>query len=72
MRDTDPEFQKMYEAHLMALTPEERLVMCCSMFETAQKLAEASFPPGIDERTRRRLLVERFYGKELAAKVYPT
>ena len=61
----------MYEARLMALTPAERMEMCGSMLETARILAEASFPPGIDDTERRRRLCEHFYGEELAQKAFP-
>ena len=71
MRDTTPEFERMYEAQLMALTPAERMRMCASMLETARILAEASFPRGLDETERRRRLCEHFYGKDLAEKAFP-
>lgn len=71
MRDTTPEFERLYEARLMALTPAERMEMCSSMFETARALAEASLPPGLEPTERRRRLCEHFYGKDLAEKAFP-
>lgn len=71
MRDTTPEFQRLFEERLMAMSPGQRMQMAASMFETARALVEASFPCGLDEAERRRRLCEHFYGKDLAEKAFP-
>ena len=66
MQDTSIEIQKKYHNLLMAKTGEERFLMGISMFETARELALASFPKNIDEQEKRKLLVKRLYGNEVA------
>lgn len=66
MDDTAPEFRALVRARLAALTPQQRVVMCADMFESARSLVEASLPADTDARTRRRIVCERFYGAELA------
>lgn len=65
MDDTSPEFRALVRRRLAALAPEERVLMCADMFGSARTLVEASIPPGVDARTRRRIVCERFYGAEL-------
>lgn len=71
MRDTTPEVSEMLAVRYRLLTPAERLRMCSEMFDAARMLVEASLPPGLLERERRRRICERFYGADFAAKVYP-
>ncbi|MGI9303047.1 MAG: hypothetical protein ACR2RB_10105 [Gammaproteobacteria bacterium] len=70
MKDTSPEIRKFVHDRYMAMTGEERFLIGAEMFDTARCIVQASFPPGISELERRKLLCERFYGKELAAKVF--
>jgi len=70
MNDTSPEFQKLFEAGMNALTPQERVRMCADMFDTARALVEASPPRGLDPIERRRRICRRFYG-DLADKAFP-
>ena len=44
--------------------------MCTEMFDSARLLVEASLPPGLDDRAKRKLICERFYGA-LAERVFP-
>ena len=53
------------------LTPAERVRISTEMFELARLLFEASLPAGLDDRTRRKLICERFYGARLAERVFP-
>ena len=53
------------------LTGAERLLMALQMFETAQKIVLSSLSPGLDETGRRRELVRRFYGDEMAQRAFP-
>jgi hypothetical protein len=65
MNDTPPEIARMVRDKLMARSGEERFVMGAQMFESARQMVEASLPPGLSERERRRQLFKRFYGKEI-------
>jgi hypothetical protein len=70
MNDTSPEIAAMVHAHLMAKTVEERFLMGIRMHEAARRMVMASFPPGISDEQRKKLLFERFNGCESFA-VYP-
>ncbi|MCK4312466.1 MAG: hypothetical protein KAW88_07010 [Candidatus Cloacimonetes bacterium] len=48
----------------MNKTGEERFLMGISMFQTARELVLASFPKDISDKQKKKLLLERFYGKE--------
>jgi hypothetical protein len=65
MNDTTPEIAAMVHARLMAKTGEERFLMGIRMHEAARRMVMASFPPGISDEQRKRLLFERFYGGEM-------
>lgn len=69
MQDTTPEFRRLMEERFARMAPEERVLACAEMFDTARALAEASLPEGLDPVERRFRLCERFYG-ELAARAY--
>ena len=64
MNDTSPEIAAMVHARLMAKTGEERFLMGIRMHEAARRMVMASFPPGISDEQRKKLLFERFYGGE--------
>lgn len=70
MRDTSPEVERMVRERYLAMSPEERLVIGCQMFETARTIVLASFPPKLTPEEVRRRLCERFYGTQLAAIAY--
>ena len=72
MDDTSPKIKALLRERYMALSGEERVIMGAEMFETARAMALASFPKGLSEQEIRRRLCERFYGTELARKVYGT
>jgi hypothetical protein len=65
MNDTPPEIAALMRKMLMARSGAERVLMGCEMFDTARALALASFPPGLPDIEVKRLLCERFYGKEV-------
>jgi hypothetical protein len=67
MNDTSPEIAAMVHARLMAKTGEERFIMGIRMHEAARRMVMASFPPGISDEQRKKLLFERFYGRELSS-----
>ena len=62
MNDTSPEIAAMVHARLMAKTGEERFLMSIGMHEAARRMVMASFPPGISDEQRKKLLFDRFYG----------
>ena len=70
MRDTTAQFRELLAERYRALSPEERVRMCTEMFDSARLLVEASLPPGLDDRAKRKLICERFYGA-LAERVFP-
>ncbi|OGA45886.1 MAG: hypothetical protein A3F74_05565 [Betaproteobacteria bacterium RIFCSPLOWO2_12_FULL_62_58] len=70
MQDTTPEFRKLVQEGFARMTPEQRVLACTGMFDTARALVEASLPGGLDPVERRFRLCERFYG-DLAARAYP-
>ena len=70
MQDTTPEFRKLVQERFARMTPEERVLACTGMFDTARALVEASLPGGLDPMERRFRICERFYG-DLAARAYP-
>lgn len=70
MKDTSPEIERMVRERYLAMSPEERFLIGCQMFETARTIVLASFPPGLSAEEVRRRLCERFYGARVAAAVY--
>ena len=72
MNDTSPEIASMVHARLLAKTGEERFLMGIRMHEAARRMVMASFPPGISDEQRRKLLFERFYGRDQRNGAYST
>jgi len=70
MQDTTPEFRRLMQERFARMTPQERVLACVGMFDTARVLVEASLPEGLDPMERRFRICERFYGG-LAARAYP-
>ena len=71
MHDTSPAMEALLTARFAAMTGAERLLMALQMFETAPKIVLSSPSPGLDETGRRRELVRRFYGDEMAQRAFP-
>ena len=70
MKDTSPEIAELMRQKIMALSPEERLLMGSRMFDVARAMAIASFPPGLNEIELKRRLCERFYGDEVSVEAF--
>ncbi len=70
MSDTAPEIDEMLQQRFQAMSGSERALMALQMFETAQRIVLSSLPASLSERERRRELCRRFYGEELAARVF--
>lgn len=47
------------------MTPEERMRIASSMFDTARAIVESSLPPNLSRRERRLAYARRMYGTEL-------
>ena len=61
MMDTTPEAEKLWRELWAAQPPERRLECALKMFDTAKAIVLSSFPPGLSERERKKMLLERFY-----------
>jgi hypothetical protein len=70
MRDTTAEFGRLVEQGYARMTPQDRVLICTEMFDTALALASASMPAGLDPAELRFRLCERLYG-DLAARAFP-
>ena len=70
MTDTSPAIEALLSERYAAMSGTERALMALQMFETAQHIVLSSLPEGSGELDRRRALCRRFYGEELARKVY--
>ena len=64
-RDTSPEIERMVLEHYRQMTPEERMKIASSMFETARVIVDSSLPRTLTGRDRRLAIARRFYGDEL-------
>lgn len=70
MNDTPRAVEERYQAMLMQRTGEERLIMGCTMRDTARAFVEASLreqDPQATEAAIRKGLFLRFYGHEFDA-----
>ena len=71
MKDTSKTVEEMYRAKLLALPPEERIRMCCRMFQTAKTLLAASIREKLgkdaDLVAFRQEMFRRLYGREFDA-----
>ncbi len=65
-RDTAPDMQARYRDLLMALSPEERLVMCTRMWSDARALVEAGLAdePNPEGHSLRARIFLRMYGRD--------
>lgn len=70
MHDTSPEMAQYVRDLFMAMDGERRFRIGAEMFDTARAIVIASFPAGLSEREKRRLLCRRLYGA-LAEQAYP-
>ena len=65
MNDTSPKVAAMVAEHYRKMTPEERMRIASSMFDTARAIVESSLPPNLSRRERRLAYAKRMYGNEL-------
>ena len=65
MNDTSPEFEVMINERYRTMTPDERVRIAASMYDTACAIVLSSLPPGLNRRARRLAFARRFYDGEL-------
>jgi len=65
MSNTSPEMEEMVAEHCRRMTPEVRLRIAASMFETARVIVESSLPATLTGRERRPAFARRMYGDKL-------
>lgn len=70
MNDTTPEVARWLRRRYARLSGAERLAIGAQMFDTARTLVLASLPKDMEPEEARRSLCERFYGKEIASRVF--
>ena len=65
MNDTSPKVAAMVAERHRQMTPDERIRIASSMFDTARAIVESSLPPSLSRRERRLAYAKRMYGDEL-------
>ena len=65
MSDTSPQMEALMRERYRQMTPDERVRIAASMFETARAIVLSSLPPDLDRKQKRLALARRFYGNEL-------
>ncbi len=67
-KDTSPEMAQKYKDLIMALSPGQRLLMGCEMFDTAKALMEAglAIEPNPKNLSLRIRLFHRLYGRDFS------
>ena len=65
MSDTSPEFEAMVNERYRRMSPDERVRIAASMYDTACAIVLSSLPPGLSRRERRLAFAKRFYEGEL-------
>lgn len=65
MSDTSSKIEAMINERYRQMTPDERVRIAASMFDTARAVVLSSLPPGLSRRERRLAVARRFYGDEL-------
>jgi hypothetical protein len=65
MNDTSAAVGQLVANHHRDMTPEERLRVAASLYETARTIVDASLPQDLTREERRLAIARRFYGDEL-------
>jgi hypothetical protein len=65
MNDTSDAVERLVSERCAAMTPEERMRIAASMYETARTIVESSLPEGLTTEQKRYAVVKRLYGDEL-------
>jgi hypothetical protein len=65
MSDTSPKFDDIVRERYRRMTPDERVRIAASMFETARIIVQSSLPPDLDRKQMRLAVSRRIYAGEL-------
>jgi len=65
MSDTSPEMERIVTERYRRMTPDQRIRIASSMFETAREIVESSLPPNMTRKERRLAFARRLYAGEL-------
>lgn len=65
MNDTSSRIEAIVRERYRQMTPDERVRIAASMFETARAIVLSSLPPNLSRRERRLAVARRFYAGEL-------
>ena len=65
MNDTSREMERMVTERYRRMTPDQRMRIASSMFETARAIVESSLPSNLTRRDRRLAFARRLYAGEL-------
>jgi hypothetical protein len=65
VNDTSPEFEAMVEERYRRMSPDERVRIAASMYDTARAIVLSSLPPGLSRRERCLAFARRLYEREL-------
>jgi hypothetical protein len=65
MNDTSAAVAQLVADHHRDMTPEERLHVAASLYETARTIVDSSLPQDLTREQRRLAIVRRLYGNEL-------
>lgn len=68
MNDTSPEMERIVTERYRQMSPDERIRIAASMFETARKIVESSLPTEMGRKERRLAWARRLYEGELPEK----
>jgi hypothetical protein len=65
MNDTTAAVAQLVADHHRDMTPEERLHVAASLYETARTIVDSSLPQDLTREERRLAIARRLYGNEL-------
>jgi hypothetical protein len=68
VNDTSPEMERIVSERYRQMSPDQRMRIASSMFETARKIVESSLPPDMSRKERRLAWARRLYEGELPEK----
>ena len=64
MNDTSPKMTAYYDRMIMERSPQERLRMGCSMFDTAKQIVHSAIISSVFTKQNRQEVFLRFYGHD--------
>jgi hypothetical protein len=65
MSDTSREMERLVTERYRRMTPDQRMRIASSMFETARAIVESSLPSNLTGRDRRLAFARRLYAGEM-------